>query len=90
MREHYKSIVHNANEKKKAVETGGFDIMKKLVQKLRTTKPKSRKKEYETGGFDIMKKVYKHPVPIKKEKKKSLMEPIEVNPPKPVNNRGKF
>ena len=117
MKEIYASAVKAANEKVKAEAMGGgFDIMKKVYEKQRTTpKKKNQNKRYYTDGFDIMRKwqrqdtgqsfkktqpikedftimkqIQEHPVPIKKDKKKSLMEPIEVDPPPPVNNRGKF
>ncbi len=92
-------------------ETGGMDIMKRLVEKLRTTKKKKDKKDYYTNGwgiirkwqkeqqhqstknkpnsdgFDIMQEVVKHPEPIRK---KSLMEPLEKDPPKKPGTKRKF
>lgn len=115
MKELFASAVHVAHEKVQAMG-GGFDIMKKLVEKTRTKKKKTQNKQYYTDGYSILRKwqrkqtgrpfketepgikedftvmrqIKEHPVPVKKEKKKSLMEPIEVNPPKPVNNKWKF
>ena len=87
----------------KAAMSGGFDIMKRLVNKQR--KNKNQNKKYYTDGyailkkwqreqtgrpfkkiapitedFNIMKNIKKHPTPVKK----SLMEPIEVNPPRQI------
>lgn len=109
MKELYASAVMVAKEKKP--ETGGRDIMKRLVEKLRTVKKKPGKKDYYTNGwgivkkwqekqqhkspkndskddgFDIMQQVVKHPKPIKK---KSLMDPLEKNPPKKPGTKRKF
>jgi hypothetical protein len=63
MIESYKMAVQAAMQKEPEYFTGGFDIMKKLQQKL-TGKPQSD--EAQTGGFDIMKNVFKNPVPVKK------------------------
>lgn len=54
MRDTFASAVQAAKEKKP--ETGGRDIMKKLVEKLRTVKKKPDKKEYYTNGWGIIKK----------------------------------
>lgn len=64
MRELYASAVQVAYEKKKRIDilrraeamSGGRDIMKKVVEKQRTTKPKKRKKDYFTNGWGIVKK----------------------------------
>ena len=109
MREIYALAVKAAKEKKP--ETGGMDIMKRLVDKLRTVKKKNQNKNYYTNGwgivkkwqeqqqhkskenkprsdgFDIVQQVVKHPEPIKK---KSLMEPLEKDPPKKPGTKRKF
>lgn len=109
MRNLYVLAVKAAKEKKP--ETGGMDIMKRLVDKLRTVKKKNDKKDYFTNGwgivkkwqeqkqnkppknkprddgFDIMQQVVKHPEPVKK---KSLMEPLEQDPPKKPKTKRKF
>lgn len=81
------------DEKEAEAMGGGFDIMKQLVKKLRTKKKKPQNKGYYTDGYDILenwqkeqtgKKFKETPISIKKEKKKSLMEPIEVNPPRQI------
>lgn len=52
----YASVVKDAMKKAKAMG-GGRDIMKKVVEKQRTTKPKKkRKKQYFTNGWGIVKK----------------------------------
>jgi len=54
MRDLYITAVRVAREKEP--ETGGMDIMKKLVDKLRTVKKKPGKKDYYTNGWGIVKK----------------------------------
>lgn len=111
MKDIYASAIQAAKEKISPFG-GGRDIMKRLVEKLRTIKKeKPEEKGYFTDGwgilkkwqerkqkkpsqaqpdgFDVMQLLVKHPVPIKKEKE-SLMKPIEVNPPKSLNNKWKF
>ena len=50
----YRTAVKIAKDKKP--EIGGFDIMKKLVDKLRTIKQKPNKKDYYTNGWGIVRK----------------------------------
>jgi hypothetical protein len=50
----YATAVKAAKEKKP--ETGGMDIMKRLVDKLKTKKKKPEKKDYYTNGWGIVKK----------------------------------
>jgi len=54
MKDLYVLAVKAAKEKKP--ETGGMDIMKRLVDKLRTVKKKPGKKDYYTNGWGIVKK----------------------------------
>lgn len=57
MIELFASAVQAASEKVKAKAMGGgFDIMKKVVEKQRTTKKKKTKKKYFTDGYGIVKK----------------------------------
>ncbi len=50
---------------------GGFDIMKKVVDKQRTTKKKKHKKDYVSNGYGIVKKW---------QQKKQNKPPKETNP----------
>jgi hypothetical protein len=83
----YSQAVKTAQEKmmmtskKDDYFTGGFDIMKKLVKKLRKDQ---KKKKALKQDFTIMKQVFEHPVPVKKNKKDSGSEPIEYAPDPPI------
>jgi len=57
MSELFSLAVRTASERKKSKAMGGgFDIMKKVVKKQRTTKDKNTKKDYTSNGFGIVKK----------------------------------
>jgi len=56
MRELFASAVQAAMLKRAEAMSGGRDIMKKVVEKQRTTKKKKTKKDYFTNGWGIVKK----------------------------------
>lgn len=77
-----KQLVEKTRTKKKKNQnkqyyTDGYNIMRKW-QRKDTGRP-FKKTEPIKEDFSIMRQIQEHPVPIKKEKKKSLMEPIEVD-----------
>ncbi len=85
----YESIVaqavRTAKEKKMTSKeegpfTGGFDIMERLVKKLR--KDQKKKAQAPTQDFSVMKKLIKNPTPVKKNK--DSMEPLEYAPDEPI------
>ena len=79
----YSQAVKTAKEKMLSTNgdpdymSGGFDIMKKLVKKLRKQQKKSQVQD-----FTVMQKLVKKPTPIKKNK--SFMQPIEYAPDEPI------
>jgi len=87
-----KQVVEKTRTKKKKNQnkqyyTDGYNIMRKW-QRKDTGRP-FKKTVPIKEDFSIMRQIQEHPVSIKKEKKKSLMEPIEVDYPPTVYVRRK-
>jgi len=83
-----KQLVNKTRTKKKKNQnkqyyTDGYNIMRKWQRK--DTGRLFKKTVPIKEDFSIMRQIQEHPVPIKKEKKKSLMEPIEVDYPPTMN-----